>query len=117
MERTRDSARQAHCPSQGEARAQEIRTGLAWLQAADPVLARVIDDHPDFDPDAWARRLPAMGLFGWPTSRCPGGRTGASPPACYWPPRDRADSVRIGNHWSDHDHESLMHLCDTDPSL
>src|SRR5580692_1228842 len=46
------------------ARAQEIRTGLAWLHAADPVLARAIDDHPDFDPDAWARRLPAMGLFG-----------------------------------------------------
>ena len=46
------------------ARAQEIRTGLAWLHAADPVLARVIDARPDFDPDAWVRRLPAMGLFG-----------------------------------------------------
>jgi hypothetical protein len=31
------------------ARAQEIRTGLAWLHAADPVLAQVIDDRPDFD--------------------------------------------------------------------
>jgi DNA-3-methyladenine glycosylase II len=28
------------------------------------VLARVIDDHPDFDPDVFARRLPAMDLFG-----------------------------------------------------
>jgi DNA-3-methyladenine glycosylase II len=46
------------------ARAQEIRTGLAWLHGADPVLAQVIDERPDFDPDAWARRLPAMGLFG-----------------------------------------------------
>jgi DNA-3-methyladenine glycosylase II len=46
------------------ARAQEIREGLAWLHAADPVLARVIDDHPGFDPDAWVRRLPAMDLFG-----------------------------------------------------
>jgi DNA-3-methyladenine glycosylase II len=46
------------------ARAQEIRTGLAWLRGADPVLARLIDDRPDFDPDAWVRRLPAMGLFG-----------------------------------------------------
>jgi DNA-3-methyladenine glycosylase II len=46
------------------ARAQEIRTGLARLRAADPVLARLIDDRPDFDPDAWVRRLPAMGLFG-----------------------------------------------------
>jgi DNA-3-methyladenine glycosylase II len=46
------------------ARAQEIRTGLAWLHATDPVLAQVIDDHPDFDPDVWIRRLPAMDLFG-----------------------------------------------------
>ena len=40
------------------ARAQEIRTGLAWLHAADPVLAQVIDDRRDFDPDAFLRRLP-----------------------------------------------------------
>jgi len=46
------------------ARAQEIRTGLAWLRAADPVLAQVIHDHPDFDPDVWVQRLPAMDLFG-----------------------------------------------------
>jgi hypothetical protein len=46
------------------ARAQEIRTGLARLHAADPVLAQVIDERPDFDPDAWARRLAAMDLFG-----------------------------------------------------
>jgi DNA-3-methyladenine glycosylase II len=46
------------------ARGQEIREGLAWLHAADPVLARLIDDRPDFDPDVWVRRLPAMDLFG-----------------------------------------------------
>jgi DNA-3-methyladenine glycosylase II len=46
------------------ARAQEIRTGLAWLHAADPVLAQVIDDRPDFDPDVWMRRLPTLDLFG-----------------------------------------------------
>ena len=46
------------------ARGQEIRAGLAWLHAADPVLAQVIDERPDFDPDVWIRRLPAMGLFG-----------------------------------------------------
>jgi DNA-3-methyladenine glycosylase II len=45
-------------------RAHEIRTGLAQLHAADPVLAQVIDDHPGFDPDAWIQRLPAMDLFG-----------------------------------------------------
>jgi DNA-3-methyladenine glycosylase II len=46
------------------ARAQEIRAGLAWLYAADPVLAQLIDDRPDFDPDVWMQKLPAMGLFG-----------------------------------------------------
>src|SRR6202167_1613651 len=46
------------------ARAQEMRTGLAWLRASDPVLDEVIDDRPDFDPDVWIRRLPAMDLFG-----------------------------------------------------
>src|SRR6204780_5670886 len=46
------------------ARAQQIRTGLAWLHAADPVLAQVIDDSPEFDPDVWMRRLPALDLFG-----------------------------------------------------
>jgi DNA-3-methyladenine glycosylase II len=45
-------------------RGQQIRTGLAQLHAADPVLAQVIDDHPGFDPDAWVQRLPAMDLFG-----------------------------------------------------
>lgn len=28
------------------------------------MLARVIDDRPGFDPDAWIRKLPAMDLFG-----------------------------------------------------
>jgi DNA-3-methyladenine glycosylase II len=28
------------------------------------VLAQLIDDHPDFDPDVWVRQLPAMDLFG-----------------------------------------------------
>jgi DNA-3-methyladenine glycosylase II len=46
------------------ARSQEIREGLAWLHAADPVLAQVIDDRPGFDPDVWVRRLPSMDLFG-----------------------------------------------------
>jgi DNA-3-methyladenine glycosylase II len=46
------------------ARAREVRAGLAWLYEADPVLARLIDDRPGFDPDVWVRRLPTMGLFG-----------------------------------------------------
>ena len=33
------------------------------LRAADPVLARLIDERPDFDPRAWLAELPAMDLF------------------------------------------------------
>lgn len=36
----------------------------AYLRAADPVLARLIDARPDFDPTAWMARLPRMDLFG-----------------------------------------------------
>lgn len=43
---------------------RDIRAGLAWLRDADPVLGRLIDEHPDFDPGAWMRRLPALDLFG-----------------------------------------------------
>ena len=45
---------------------------LAWLQrarshlrAADPMLARLIDDRPYFDPQAWmARLVPPLDLYG-----------------------------------------------------
>jgi DNA-3-methyladenine glycosylase II len=37
---------------------------LAHLRAADPVLARVIDENPAFDPEAWSRRWPTLDLFG-----------------------------------------------------
>jgi DNA-3-methyladenine glycosylase II len=44
---------------------------VAWLQQArshlrqaDPVLARLIDDRPDFDPRAWLTQLPVMDLYG-----------------------------------------------------
>jgi len=44
---------------------------VAWLQQtrshlrnADPVLARLIDDRPDFDPRAWMVLLPPMDLYG-----------------------------------------------------
>jgi len=37
---------------------------VAHLRRADPVLARVIDAHPDFDPRAWMARLPPMDAFG-----------------------------------------------------
>jgi DNA-3-methyladenine glycosylase II len=34
------------------------------LSSADPVLARLIADRPDFDPRRWLRELPPMDLFG-----------------------------------------------------
>lgn len=37
---------------------------LANLSKADPVLATLIDAHPDFDPRAWLADLPPMDAFG-----------------------------------------------------
>ena len=36
----------------------------AHLRAADPVLARLIDADPDFDPRDWLARLPKLDAFG-----------------------------------------------------
>jgi DNA-3-methyladenine glycosylase II len=36
----------------------------SYLRDADPVLARLIDDRPDFDPRAWMTQLPPMDLYG-----------------------------------------------------
>jgi len=47
----------------GERRAYLDRARGA-LRAADPVIAGLIDTHPDFDPDAWLASLPAMDPFG-----------------------------------------------------
>jgi DNA-3-methyladenine glycosylase II len=36
----------------------------SYLSQADPVLARLINDRPDFDPRAWMTQLPPMDLYG-----------------------------------------------------
>ncbi|MDR3034581.1 MAG: DNA-3-methyladenine glycosylase 2 family protein [Kitasatospora sp.] len=36
----------------------------SYLRDADPVVARMIDDRPDFDPRAWMTQLPPMDLYG-----------------------------------------------------
>jgi len=36
----------------------------SYLRDVDPVLARLIDDRPDFDPRAWMVQLPPMDLYG-----------------------------------------------------
>jgi DNA-3-methyladenine glycosylase II len=45
-------------------RAATLRQARAYLHDSDPVLARLIDERPGFDPQAWMTRLPAMDLFG-----------------------------------------------------
>src|SRR5258707_15776023 len=39
-------------------------TAREFLRNADPVLARVIDAHPDFHPRAWIDELPRLDAFG-----------------------------------------------------
>jgi len=45
-------------------RAAWLRQARDHLRAADPVMARLIDDRPAFDPRAWMAQLPAMDLYG-----------------------------------------------------
>lgn len=45
-------------------RAGWLRNARSYLGQADPVLARLIADRPDFDPRAWIAQLPPMDLFG-----------------------------------------------------
>jgi DNA-3-methyladenine glycosylase II len=44
--------------------AARLRDARSHLRRADPVLARLIDERPDFDPRGWMAGLPAMDLFG-----------------------------------------------------
>jgi DNA-3-methyladenine glycosylase II len=45
-------------------RAGTLEQARAYLRRADPVLARLIDERPSFDPRAWLAQLPAMDLYG-----------------------------------------------------
>ena len=45
-------------------RAARLSQARAYLRDADPVLARLLDDRPDFDPRAWLAQLPPMDLYG-----------------------------------------------------
>jgi len=48
----------------GAGRAGWLQEAQAYLRSADPVLARLIADRPDFDPRRWMTELPRMDLFG-----------------------------------------------------
>jgi DNA-3-methyladenine glycosylase II len=41
-----------------------LQQARSYLRNADSVLARLIDDRPDFDPRAWMAQLPPMDLYG-----------------------------------------------------
>jgi len=41
-----------------------LQQARSYLRQADPVLARLIDERPDFDPRAWMTQLPPMDLYG-----------------------------------------------------
>ena len=45
-------------------RAASLQRARSYLRSADPVLARLIEDRPDFDPRAWMAQLPPMDLYG-----------------------------------------------------
>jgi len=45
-------------------RAVWLQQARSYLRNADPVLARLIDDRPAFDPRAWLAQLPPMDLYG-----------------------------------------------------
>jgi DNA-3-methyladenine glycosylase II len=50
--------------TEDSSRAAWLQQARSYLRQADPVLARLIDDRPDFDPRAWMTQLPAMDLYG-----------------------------------------------------
>ena len=41
-----------------------LQQARSYLRNADPVLARLIDERPAFDPQAWMAQLPPMDLYG-----------------------------------------------------
>ena len=50
--------------SEDPSRAVWLTQARSYLRNADPVLARLIDDRPDYDPRAWMSQLPPMDLYG-----------------------------------------------------
>ena len=46
--------------SEDSSRAAWLRQARSYLRDADPVLSRLIDERPDFDPRAWMTQLPPM---------------------------------------------------------
>lgn len=45
-------------------RAASLQQARSHLRKSDPVLARLVDERPEFDPRAWMSELPPMDLYG-----------------------------------------------------
>jgi len=50
--------------TEDSSRAAWLEQARSYLRDADPVLARLIDERPAFDPRAWMAQLPPMDLYG-----------------------------------------------------
>jgi DNA-3-methyladenine glycosylase II len=50
--------------SEDSSRVVWLQEARSYLRRPDPVLARLIDERPDFDPRAWMAQLPPMDLYG-----------------------------------------------------
>jgi DNA-3-methyladenine glycosylase II len=50
--------------SDAEGRREQLRRAQVHLRHADPVIGRLVERRPDFDPHAWLDELPPMDLFG-----------------------------------------------------
>ena len=57
-------ATSSHAGQAAASPAQSLQEARAYLRHADPVLAGLIADRPDFDPRRWMTELPPMDLFG-----------------------------------------------------
>jgi DNA-3-methyladenine glycosylase II len=51
-------------PAAEDVAAGQLEAARAHLRAADPVLARLIGERPDFNPREWLAELPPMDLYG-----------------------------------------------------
>jgi DNA-3-methyladenine glycosylase II len=57
-------AAEARPAARDPGRSAWLRQARSTLRQADPVMARLIDERPAFDPRAWLAQLPSMDLYG-----------------------------------------------------
>ena len=62
--RRRDAGSRLNTRVHAVSRATSLQEARSRLHDADPVMARLIDARPDFDPHAWIAQLPPMDLYG-----------------------------------------------------